>query len=81
VKHSEHHEGLFIGRIGDEVVAYRLKTQGGARSSPSVDGLGLEKGRLTDGVEDVFADTSGRKRIVFSDEFPDVGDIDRSARV
>ncbi len=28
MKHSKHEEGLFIRRVGDEVFAYRLKTQG-----------------------------------------------------
>jgi hypothetical protein len=40
-----------------------------------------KRDELADGVEEVFADTPGRKRIVLSDEFPDVGDIDSSARV
>jgi hypothetical protein len=38
-------------------------------------------GVVADGVEDVFADAPGRRRIVLSDEFPDVGDINSSARV
>jgi hypothetical protein len=36
---------------------------------------------LADGVEDVLADTLGRKRIVLSDEFPDIGDINSSVGV
>src|SRR5271154_6072441 len=28
VKHSNHEEGPFIGRVGDEVIAHRLKTNG-----------------------------------------------------
>ena len=37
--------------------------------------------KLADGVEDVLADTPGRKKIVLSDEFPDIGDIESSAGV
>ena len=40
-----------------------------------------KRDELADGVEDVFADTPGRKRIVLSDELPDIGDIDSSAEV
>jgi hypothetical protein len=40
-----------------------------------------ERDELADGVEDVFADAPGRKRIVLSDEFPDVGDINSRARM
>jgi hypothetical protein len=40
-----------------------------------------ERDGLADGVEDVFADAPSRKRIVLSDEFPNVGDINSSARV
>jgi hypothetical protein len=40
-----------------------------------------ERDELADGVEDVFADASGHKRMVLSDEFPDVCDINGSARV
>ena len=43
--------------------------------------LAWKRDELADGVEDVFADTPGRKRIFLSDEFSDVGDIDSSARV
>jgi hypothetical protein len=35
----------------------------------------------TDELADVLADTLGRKKIVLSDEFPDVGDIYSSAGV
>ena len=54
-----------------------------AALSQRVQGLALvwKTDELADGVEDVLADTPGRKNIVLSDEFPDIGDIDSSAGV
>jgi hypothetical protein len=40
-----------------------------------------KRDQRTDSGQDVFADTAGGRRIIFGNEFPDVGDVLRRQRV
>lgn len=81
MNHGNHNDRLFIRRIGDKKFAHDLKAQWTRSEIRSNVALMGKSYQFADSIQNFFPHSLGRKRTILSDEFPNLYNILRRARV
>ena len=81
MKHSNDDKRILIWRISDQVAMHDLEAQWPRCQVGSLVSLVREGTKPADRCENILADALGSRWTVIGDEFPDFGDIQRSAGV
>jgi hypothetical protein len=81
VQHSNYNKGLFVRRIGDQVVSHRSKAQRSCGEIGPTVSLIWKRRELGNGFEYLLAQASRSERTIVSDEFPYFGNVLGRARM